>query len=316
MAGLFVNHFEIFTRGNYNKAAHIFKQHIDSTFADSATVPIAMTCYTRAKPKYDIFSACNITHSSQTGTQSGKVSSMKRILKGMTLQVDDWEAKIKAVYAIDTEEFKALFPQGKEPFNSGSQQKRVDAVATLLLTIGTDASLAAVKVLVQAFYDTMFASFNTKDVSKKSTKTDSKATEKARKAMCNVMQGNYGLITDEFQEDLTLGEKYFDEAYMGNKLQVIFNLKIKMLTTKKVLKRTFAHPLTQQLQIINNSNTTLYLFLGANKMSVIGTVFVTIPPMSNTTHLLTAFGDPATETFLKAYNTDDKVKADITVKVL
>ena len=192
----------------------------------------------------------------------------------------------------------------------------MDAVATLLLTIGTDASLAAVKVVVQAFYDTMFASFNTKDVSKKSTKTDSKATEKARKAMCNVMQGNFGLITDEFQEDLLLGEKYFDETYMGNKLQVIFNLKIKMLTTKKVLKRTFAHPLTQQLQIINNSNTTLYLFLGANKMSVIGTVFVTIPPMSNTTHLLTAFGDPATETFLKAYNTDDKVKADITVKVL
>ena len=38
--------------------------------------------------------------------------------------------------------------------------------------------------------------------------------------------------------------------------------------------------------------------------------------MSNTTHLLTAFGNPTTETFLKAYNTDDKVKADITVKVI
>ena len=316
MAGLFVNHFELFTRGNYNKAAYIFKQHVDSTFADSATVPIAMTCYTRVKPKYDIFSACNITHSSQTGKQSGKVLSMKTILKGMPAHVDDWEAKIKAVYAIDSSEFKALFPKGKESFNSGSQQKRVDAVATLIETIGSDASLAAVKSLVQAFYSPMFASFNVKDVSKKSTKTDSKATEKARIAMCNVMQGNLGLITDEFQDDLALGEKYFDEAYMGNKLQMIFNLIIKILSTKKILKRTFANPLTQQLQIINNSNTTLYLFLCASKLGVMGTVFVTIPPLSTTTHLLTAFGNPTLETYLKAYNTDNKIKADVTVKVL
>ncbi len=316
MAGMFVNHFEIFTRGNYNRAAYIFKQHVDSLFADSATVPIAMTCYNLAKPKYDIFSACNITHSSQTGTQSGKVYSMKTILKSMPANVDDWEAKIKAVYAIDTPEFKALFPKGKGPFNSGSQQKRVDAVATLLKTIGSDASLATVKVLVQAFYDTMFASFNVKDVSKKSTKTDSKATEKARKAMCNVMQGNLGLITNEFQDDLTQGEKYFDEAYMDNKLQMIFNLIVKVLSTKKILKRTFANPLTQQLQIINNSNTTLYLFLCATKLGVMGTVFVTIPPLSTTTHLLTAFGDPITQTFLKVYNTDNKIKADVTVKVI
>ena len=316
MAGLFVNHFELFTRGNYNKAAYIFKQHVDSLFADSATVPIAMTCYTRAKPKYDIFSACNITHSSQTGKQSGKVLSMKIILKGMSVHLDDWEAKIKAVYPIDTPEFKALFSKGREPFSSGSQQKRVDAVAALIENIGTDASLAAVKVLIQAFYTPMFASFNTKDVSKKSTKTDSKATEKARKAMCNVMQGNLGLITDEFQDDLTLGEKYFDEAYMDNKLQMIFNLIIKILVTKKILKRTFANPLTQQLQIINNSNTTLYLFLCASKLGVLGTVFVTILPLSTSTHLLTAFGDPTLQTFLKAYNTDDKIKADITVKVI
>ena len=97
---------------------------------------------------------------------------------------------------------------------------------------------------------------------------------------------------------------------------MIFNLIIKILATKKILKRTFANPLTQLLQIINNSNTTLYLFLCASKLGVVGTVFVTILPNSTSTHLLTAFGDPTTETFLKAYNTDDKIKANITMKVL
>ena len=314
--GLFVNHFELVTRGSYTTCAYLFKQHVDSLFADSATVPIANTCYLRAKPKYDAYNASIITHSSQTGKQSGKVLNMDTILIGMPAHVDDWESKIKVVYKAGTPEFKALLPKGKSGFNKGSQQKRVDAVATLLATIGTDASLATVKVLVQSFYDTMLAAFGGKDISKKSTITDSKTTEKARKAMCNVMQGNLGLITDEYQDDLTLGEKYFDEAYMSNKLQMIFNLIIKILATKKILKRTFANPLTQLLQIINNSNTTLYLFLCTSKLGVMGTVFVTILPNSTSTHLLTAFGDPTTETFLKAYNTDDKIKANITVKVL
>ncbi len=316
MAGLFVNHFELATRGSSTVAAYLFKQHIDSLFADSATVPIAMTCYSRANPLYIIYNESTIAHTSQTGKQSGKVLSMDTILLSMPVQVDDWEAKIKTVYTAGSSEFKALFSKGKAPFNTGTQQNRVNAVAALILTIGTDASLAAVKVQVQTFYTTMLASFNTKGVSKKSTKTDSKAIEKARKDMCNVMQGNFGLITDEFQNDLTQGEKYFDEAYMGNPLQMIFHLIIKILSIKKVMKRTFANPLTQQLQIVNNSNTTLYLFLCANKLGIMGTEYVTILPLSTSTHLLTAFGDPTTETFLKAHNTDDKIKADITVKVL
>ena len=316
MAGLFVNHFELATRGSSTVAAYLFKQHIDSLFADSATVPIALTCYNRANPLYLIYNDCTITHTSQTGKQSGKVLSMDTILLTMPAHVDEWEAKIKTVYPAGSPEFKALFSKGKAPFNTGTQQKRVNAVAALILTIGSDASLAAVKLLVQAFYNTMLASFDTKGVSKKSTKTDSKAIEKARIDMCNVMQGNFGLITDEFQNTPALGEKYFDEAYMANPLQMIFHLIIKILSIKKVLKRTFVNPLTQKLQIVNNSNTTLYLFLCSSKLGVMGAVFVTILPLSTSTHLLTEFGDPTTETFLKAHNTDDKIKADITVKVL
>ena len=147
-------------------------------------------------------------------------------------------------------------------------------------------------------------------------KTDSKATEKARKAMCNVIEGNYGLLLDEYQDEPTLAAKYFDEPYMSSRLQMIFDFKVKILATRNVLKRRFAKPLTQQLQITNNSNTTLYLFLSLRKVGVVGTLFVTILPFSTTTHLLTDFGDPATEKFLQVYNTDTKIKAEVVVKVL
>ncbi len=234
----------------------------------------------------------------------------------MPKDVDNWESQIKVVYAAGSPQCKTLFPKGKGPFNTGSQQKRVNAVAALLLSIGSDASLAAVKAIIQTFYDAMFAAFNTKGVSKKSTKTDSTATELARTNMCNMMEGNYGLILDTFKDEPTLGSKYFDEAYMSSHLQMSFAFKLKILSTRNILKRTFANPLTQQLQIINNSNTTLYMFLAVRKLGVVGTVFVTILPLSTTTHLLTEFGNPATDKFLKIYNTDNKIKADVVVNVL
>ncbi len=42
---LFKNSFESATRGNYPLAIKIGKQHRDSLYLDSITLPIAKTCY-------------------------------------------------------------------------------------------------------------------------------------------------------------------------------------------------------------------------------------------------------------------------------
>lgn len=314
--GLFVNRFEVATRNSYTNATHIFKQHVDSLFADSTTSSIALSCYNRAKPKYDLYQASHSTHSSQSNTQGGKVQTMTVTLKGMPLHVDDWESQIKSVYKIDSERYKILFSKGKAPFNSGTQQKRVDAVETLLVNIGSDASLAAVKAIIQTFYDAMLVSYNVKDISKASTKTDRKTTEVTRINMCNVMVGNYGLLLDAYQEEPTLASKYFDEAYMSNTLQMSFDLVVKQLTTKSAIERTYLKPLTQQFQIINRLNTTLKVFLSQKRNGLVGLVFVTILPMSDGIYDLVEMGDNATHKFLNILNMDDKIKADITIKVL
>jgi len=314
--GLFVNRFELVTRNNYNVATYLFKQHVDSLYGDSQNLPITLTCYNRAKSKYDIYQAAHNAQTSQSNTQGGKVFTMANTLKGMSLHVSDWEAKIKAVYPVTTERYKILFKTGVGIFTKGSQQKRVDAVQALLTNIGTDATLTAVKGIIQTFYDGIIVSYNTKDNSKKTTKSDSLATETARINMCQVMEGNYGLLLDEFQEDPTLASKYFDEAYMQNTLQMSFDLKIKPLCTKKGIKRTFKNPITQQFQIDNRSNTSLKVFLSLTKYGLVGLVSVTVPPLGTGIYDLIAMGDNTTHKFLNILNTDDKLKADVTIKVL
>lgn len=314
--GMFGNRFEVCTRGNYNIATEFFKYHLDMLFNDSTTSPIALTCYNNVKSKYDNFKLIHDLGLSQEAIQGGDVDSFALMLKGMPSHVDDWEAKIKAVYAKNTSKFRTFFPKGKEGFNSGKQQKRVDAVSALITTIGTDASLAAVKTLVQTFYTSLLAAFNTKDSAKKATTTDSIALEDARLDICDEIEGNYGLLIAANKKTPIVAAKYFLEALMTNSIQMSFNLKVKPLFSKNAIKRTFPNPLTQQFQIINNTNTTAHVFLSVTKLGVIGLVYVIVPPLSDDKYFLKDIGDNVTAKFLKVYNTDDKIKADLTIKVL
>gem|GEM_PF-1974835 len=313
---LFVNRFEVATRDSYNVAIAVGTQHVNSLFADSTTSPIALTCYNNVKPKFDIFKAARIAHSSQTGTQSGDVLSFKQMLKTMPVVVDAWQTQIKAVYPEGSIRFKALFPKGKKTLNEGKQQNRVDAVATLITTIGTDASLAAVKIVIQTFETALLLAFGTKDDAKADTITDSTELETARVNLCIEIEGNYGLLINFYKAEPTLAAKYFDEALMRKILQMIFATTIGLLKTKNLFKRTFANPLTQQLQITNNTNTILYMFLSVTKKGQVGLVYVTIAPLSVSTHNLTEFGDPATAIYFNIYNTNINVKAQVSVKIL
>ena len=314
--GLFVNRFEASTRGNFTAASEFGLNHCNSLFADSTTSPIALTCYNNVKPKYDFFEATRVAHASQSGIQGGTVLSFTQILDSMPAEVKKWQTAIELVYAEGSIRWVEMFPKGKATLNKGKQQNRVNAVNTLLTTIGTDASLATIKTVIQTFYTAMLLAYSTKGISKESTVTDSTAVETARIAMCDEIEGNYGLLINTYKANPSLAAKYFDEAYLTNKLQLIFDLKVKMLSTKNAIKRTFATPATQQFQITNKTNTTLKIFLSLTRYGLAGLIFVTIPPDSVGVYDLTAMGDNTTQKFLNVQNMDDKIKADVTIKVL
>jgi len=314
--GLFVNRFETCTRGNFTAASAFGLFHVESLFADSKTSPIALTCYNNIKPKYDIFEAARVTQSSQSGIQGGTVLTFQQILKGMPLDVEKWQASIKIVYPVGSARYKAMFSQGKSVFNKGKEQNRVNAVQTLITTIGSDASLATIKGVIETFYTAMTLAYSIKGTSKKSTKTDSTAIEAARIDMCDEMEGNFGLLIAANKKNPSLVAKYFDESYMNNKLQTTFNLKVKKFTTKNAIKRTFANPLAQQFHIISRANNTMKIFLSASRYGLVGTKFVSIPPESTGIYNLSEMGDNATESFLNIFNPDERIKGDITIKVL
>ena len=314
--GIFVNRFEACTRNNFTTASAFCLFHLQSLFADSTTSAIALTCYNNIKPAYDHFEATRVAQSSQTVIQGGTVLTFKQILKAMPVDVEKWQTNIKAVYPEGSSSYVAMFPQGKSLLNKGKQQNRVNAVLALITTIGSDASLAAEKIVIQTFYTAMLLAYSNKGISKKETTTDNTAIEAARIVMCDEMEGNFGLLIAAYKKTPALVAKYYDESYLNNRLQVIYNLKVKKSTTKNAIKRTFANPLTQKFQLTNRTNTTLKVYLALTRYGLVGLVYVTVPPDSVGIYDLTAMGDNTTHKFLNVLNTNEYIAADITIKEL
>jgi hypothetical protein len=314
--GLLVNRFEVASRNSFNVAAAIGAQHVSALHADSATVPIALICYNNVKPKYDAYLAARVAHLAQTGAQVGEVLTLQQLLDGMPANVESWQISIKAVYDAKTTRFKEMFSKGKSALNRGTQINRINAVESLLTAIGSDAALTAVKGKITLFHTSLLTALTTKDDAKSTTVTDSTTLETTRIDLCDEIEGNLGLLINNFKKDTSLAAKYFDETLLHNSLQMSFDLKIKPLNAKKGIKRTFINPLTQQFQIDNRSNTTLKAYLSLTKYGLPGLIFVTIPPESVGMYNLTDMGDNSSQKFLNIYNTDARIKGDVTVKVL
>ncbi len=313
---IFINPFEAATRGNYPLAIFIGKQHRDSLLVDSATSPIAKVCYDLIAPKVANLESAEGDLLSQKGKQGGKVATFKELETGMPITLDEWQTEIKHVYKVESIEYNVLFPNGNAPFTKGKQQHKMDAVLALLKTIGLDASIATIKIVIQSFYDAMMLAFNTKGTSKKSTKIDSLAVETARKDLCDVMEGNFGKLIDFYNKTPMYAAKYFDEPAMRGRLQKSFMISVNPMKTKNVLTRTFANPETQQLQFTNLTAAVLRFFLTDIKTGLIGLLYIEVPAMATVIRLLSNCGNPATQTFLKVMNADLHTAGKCRVKVL
>ena len=314
--GLLVNRFEVASRDSFNVAAAIGTQHVSALHADSATVPIALICYNNVKPKYDAYMAARVAHLAQIGTQFGEVLTLKQLLEVMPTNVESWQVSIKNVYDAKTTRFKEMFSKGKSTLNRGTQINRINAVESLLTAIGSDAALTAVKGKITLFHTSLLSALTTKDDAKSTTVTDSTTLETTRIDLCDEIEGNLGLLINNFKKDTSLAAKYFDETLLHNSLQMSFDLKIKPLNAKKGIKRTFINPLTQQFQIISRANNTMKIFLSVSRYGLVGTKFVSIPPESAGIYNLVDMGDNTTESFLNMFNPDERIKGDITIKVL
>lgn len=111
----------------------------------------------------------------------GKKAATKQVvvkIQSMKLELRSWIKQIDAVYPRDTEEFNRLFIGGATSFYKSSTTKRIIRIKALIKAIGTDASLAAVKVQIMDYVSALDSSKSKQNNEKNSVKTDKQDIKK------------------------------------------------------------------------------------------------------------------------------------------
>ena len=187
--------------GSDNSGTHLdknpFKRAMDSGIPNATEISQKVTdaLYSkrlldiRIQAAYDYYNPKNILLQEEAAKQKrdviAKVADTKVVkltVKGLKTNVHAWFLGIENEYAIGTEEYDRLLIGGTKTFYGVSRANLLIRCNALITAIGSDASLAAVKLLVEAFVATF--------LEKKATQTDDMTSVKLNTTDINV----YGMF--------------------------------------------------------------------------------------------------------------------------
>jgi len=204
------------TKESKKRMNRIISDHLSKLHAGIAD-PDILALYNRTLPLKTDFSGSYAGAISANAYYKGRTAAYDLLKNELSsTKIEDWDIQIQVVFRKGTPEYIGLLPRGREPFQKGTNDQRIDEVRALGLRLAAYPALAAVKVSVDAFA-TSFG--NARDIQQEKellVAENSSSNEIHRKALANMMYGNLGVLMDKFRDDPKQIEKYFDLEVIRN----------------------------------------------------------------------------------------------------
>ena len=163
-----------------NPLAVIISQFVrDMLFTNQAVDARILALFTYYNPLNIALAAIAARRDADLIAKKAATKQVVTTVAGMKIAVRSWVRQILMVYEQDSERYDELLIGGRKEFYSGSRASRLIRVNALVVAIGTDASLADLKLEVQAHADAMSGKTLTQTGKKGAVDTDITALNNA-----------------------------------------------------------------------------------------------------------------------------------------
>lgn len=225
------------TDGNYKHAYDIFDKHDSLLHGGIADADISgmytyfhvyKTAYVNA---YGVWMGIKGTGTSGTAN----FTAMLDDLSGNKIRA--WDVAIQVVYDQKSIKYQALLPNRRNPFQKGSINSRIAAIAGLLNTIGSDASLATLKGQITTFNTALLAARDSQQGNFGAIDSAISALDTARINAAQAMFKNYGSLVVKYYQTPKNICNYMPVEMLQTTTQILFNGTTDMGLTDHVLKR-------------------------------------------------------------------------------
>lgn len=258
------NQFDHETKRSYRKAYIISCYHYDRMPAQIVIYPALQGLFDRYAPLHLHYVAEYGKWKLQTGAQTTATATVGELFAtGKTKLSNVWVVTIQTVYVKTSKEYKAIFPNGVKPFNTGSVDLRILAYETLAQSISKEPKLAALCKEIQDFHAQLVNARKGQGGAIGTTQVSSSGVEKARVAAMEMQYRNLGAIMDNYYEerDLLL-PLVFDLQTLREQSQTVYNATLEAHKTKAVLEHTFMDD--DKMTVHNKGNGPVKLYLSTS----------------------------------------------------
>ncbi|MEI8202350.1 MAG: hypothetical protein WCH34_05025 [Bacteroidota bacterium] len=263
------NIFGTITKRNNRKMDSISADH-DRKLAARASNPIIAVIYATFHPLRLSFHASYSAYIAALGEVQGITLAIKNLWKEASSTLyDDWETAVKLYYKKGSDKHKSLFPNGHEPFRTGTYEQRITAIEALSLNMEGDPDLADAKDLVDDFlsrYSDKRAAHDDKDLLIKNLLSEVKTK---KEALSLALYSDLGYLMYKYPGQPDVIGSYFniseivsstskDDGGESNELTLT-------IQKSKIIEGGFAFLPTTKIRVYNSGTTDLALFTAAAK---------------------------------------------------
>ncbi len=236
------NQFEHETKNNFKLAYKLSVAHNGLLFERKNEFPTDLDypiLYNRYNPLHLVLEAKYYDYKSRGGVQKGKTLTVNQQLKLLPERINKYDVMIQAVYEKGSDRYVELFPNKHKPFYKGTKDNRIAAVGSLNNTIGTDAALADVKLLVNGTLNDLVDARHVQLGAKGSKETGSGALENARKAAMLMQYQDLAFLINKFPDKPDMVRTLFDVESLTNPEQTIWKGHLDPSENHPTLTHTF-----------------------------------------------------------------------------
>jgi hypothetical protein len=210
------NQFDNCTIQSKKRMNRISSDHESKLVAGSGD-PVIAGLRVRFDPVRTAYSNCYMASISANAVYKGKTLNFENYTKQLSgTKIEEWDVRIQVVYRKDSPTYVELLPRGREPFQKGTNDQRIEEVTSLGARLTSYAGLLAVKTDVDTFAGDMRDARLEQQEKEELVAESSDALETKRKATAEMMYGNLGVLMDKFRRNPTEIERYFDLEAIRN----------------------------------------------------------------------------------------------------
>ncbi len=258
------NQFLLSTYGSIKRAVILSTFHDNALRTLSTTYPLLLPLYTRYHPLHLALVAAYNQHTSSGSLQQGdRLSVTQEFAISKKLLTNVWMPVILGLHPKDSPRYKAIFPGGLSPFNTGTIDTKIAAFGVLGTNIGSEVALASIKTAADSNYASLLLLRETQSSAITTTSDDSDTLETARIAAMVMQYRNLGNMMDNFYDTIeTMCPLVFDLVTLRENPQTIFTGAILSLAQENLLAHTFLAADQIAVKIVGSGTFNLYLSSG------------------------------------------------------